>query len=1134
MEQTVVDRLCQRSDYITNSKTSRLRTKPRSIEPGSATDMEGRGNCGHFSIRRYVAETRKRDWQVTWPFSLPDDHTELDEPASLLPPLNVAEFRWWHCPNCLQKIDAADVDKNSGEVMNHLGDNLKADFTCSCENGIVSTNDDATMFLSGFQQVCEDIEGRKVNEDSNTGISLNAVESYSLFCSDTKEKEASLLYKDGIAVAIGQSHGGASHGPTKESGMLDSSLILSTDKRLSDLVLCEKPISHENNVSEAVTVKSRENDLVESYKECNTRDEAPIVSNTEVLTSMTNKNSDFCHRDDGEGPSNRMYLVEMKEQNRRVIEDGGLSHELDTNVQDDDPLNDTEVLGSGHNCMGLYESDRDFSQNNEDLTRSESSDQHIAGKLDTSNGVLRQKKAQKTRLLSDIIKSEVAGVSEKILIFNRDAEINCIHTAPNHSKAASESSKEQDLQGSNKSNVAVQDDNKKHVVGNKRSKKPQAERKGSSLMSWLKNVTGKTKIHKRFGEAKHIIPTPVNSKSVPDASPEAGEHPCQSDVAAERCDRKTIVGKKRTKNTQVENGLSPVTAFREPINGKARNSAGKAETKHVDTEIIQSKSALDSPLGLGLHPGRMHRKETLAKKKTKMPRVNDGMSTPKHWLKDSIATSNGDTITDFEGPQKATQKHAMGNSKACEQDSLDDIPMEIVELMAKHQHERRLLNAEDATKNLSEIPEPTSSLNAPNAMVYTVACRDASGFCHDEIPVQKPWLNSAGSTICTTTKKFLEAYGTKQTDNQESACGRANYDGQLILAKRMSFDINMPPDVDDSYDEIGVDHRLDLLSKQNKSEDAHGNCGLNPKRSDLAHHHKKQKGSVVSEANREILPLHTFSCVDSGNEYYSTMGQLDLCTNEAISAMNLLRLMDCGACSSTPTDVSVAGKQANPLMKPQFSKIHHHRDFFCVEDAVFGSRNSSMHPMSFDFFDRKHKMGNPYELFSLLPKNGAFGSSLHDIAADSGKSRSHLGFLSGLSDNSSSPRNCGNGTKKRAQTGGPRSYGYDAQEGLLCNKKKRLLSSSDSIEQFKNHEMALSVNYCPRDVKNCYVPEICTINRNPAEFTIPEAGNEYMIESEDRRFMIVSPSGDKPLRVMANVDGHKRRRMKKLTALQER
>lgn len=321
-------------------------------------------------------------------------------------------------------------------------------------------------------------------------------------------------------------------------------------------------------------------------------------------------------------------------------------------------------------------------------------------------------------------------------------------------------------------------------------------------------------------------------------------------------------------------------------------------------------------------------------------------------FQDSLATSTCDSVTDLESHQKASTKYEQSISKTCEQDSVDDVPMEIVELMAKNQYERHLLNPENTTGNL---------------------------------------------------------YNMQETNKH----------------------------------------------------------------------------------------------------------------------MNLLRRMDEGACSSTPVDISVLRKQAISLKKPESSNNNHHKELFGVKDRVCRTGNASVYPNSFELFDQNHRLGSSCLLFSSMCKIGELECSSHDAASHSSRSRKDVAFISGLSNNTSSSKSHRKGKTKSSlsstQTRRPSSRRFLAQDGNLRNAKKRFLSPSDSVGQSKNNEMTGSM-------KNHCMTEICAMNRNPAEFTIPGAGNAYMIGSEDLKYLDMFPSSDR-LCVTANMDGHKRRRMMKLSAL---
>ena len=178
-------------------------------------------------------------------------------------------------------------------------------------------------------------------------------------------------------------------------------------------------------------------------------------------------------------------------------------------------------------------------------------------------------------------------------------------------------------------------DDKKNIMRKKCSKTPRVDDKGSSLMSWLKDVAGKVKIPKRYGESKckeHVAPEAVNSKSSPVVSTGIALPPCQSNVATQRSDKNVIVCKKKNKMIHFEDEQSFLTDHREPLSGKSKTKAGKADSKSILTKTVQSKSSQNALAALGARRGPKYRKAT-ASKNNKMPRIENGTSNPMHWPK---------------------------------------------------------------------------------------------------------------------------------------------------------------------------------------------------------------------------------------------------------------------------------------------------------------------------------------------------------------------------------------------------------------------------------------------------------------------------------------------------------------------
>ncbi|KAE9603776.1 hypothetical protein Lal_00002441 [Lupinus albus] len=74
------------------------------------TNSDGKrdaGKCENFSIRGYVSEIHKKDWKACWPFPI----YESDKNTSC-PSLDVPKYRCWCFPNCPQESASKDINKD--------------------------------------------------------------------------------------------------------------------------------------------------------------------------------------------------------------------------------------------------------------------------------------------------------------------------------------------------------------------------------------------------------------------------------------------------------------------------------------------------------------------------------------------------------------------------------------------------------------------------------------------------------------------------------------------------------------------------------------------------------------------------------------------------------------------------------------------------------------------------------------------------------------------------------------------------------------------------------------------------------------------------------------------------------------
>ncbi|GAB2223270.1 hypothetical protein Droror1_Dr00017410 [Drosera rotundifolia] len=115
-----------------------------SVDISSSTERnEALETCNHFSIRGYVAEVRKRDKKLCFPFYTNDEENESLLNLFELPPFAVPKFRWWACNGC---IEGTAGSQESGEALD-LQHGLSSDHP-TCIAGSSQRPDVAAAVLS--------------------------------------------------------------------------------------------------------------------------------------------------------------------------------------------------------------------------------------------------------------------------------------------------------------------------------------------------------------------------------------------------------------------------------------------------------------------------------------------------------------------------------------------------------------------------------------------------------------------------------------------------------------------------------------------------------------------------------------------------------------------------------------------------------------------------------------------------------------------------------------------------------------------------------------------------------------------------------------------------------------------------
>ncbi|KDP34195.1 hypothetical protein JCGZ_07766 [Jatropha curcas] len=677
-------------------------------------------------------------------------------------------------------------------------------------------------------------------------------------------------------------------------------------------------------------------------------------------------------------------------------------------------------------------------------------------------------------------------------------------------------------------------------------------------------------------------------------------------------------------NPQVEDRQISILTLQE---GKEQVNRKATETKHVENFIFASKSLPDMPFGKEAYidlSGRSGKGAYIDLKgrrtASRMPFLNEGQnytsqveigSCSHMQQKQFYSTGSNLKKIGFQEHSAVIRKDSdQRANKMPEQGALDDIPMEIVELMAKHQYERCLPDAEydrcqsEITNNIKsgqtmdfkkaygkgemsllqkestekrnpcakngrngivkrgENMGPTkqksvdyfshADLNQLNMskLQQTATPTTLGGFFqHQDQPLSgaqhfdssSSRQNSAqgckwiGDVANGSLHNCLQSSGTCNTCQGISQQSKeTNQLWPSMLPNHMPFVYSIPQKCT-SVTTTNIDVLLNSPSSMHK-ENTTGNRDLKFLNQN-ATSFGKQNRNFGSENLRRCAE-YPFACKHNGIELnQKPMGSLDLYSNETIPAMHLLSLMHAGLRSSVPINLDVAPKF---LKRPSITHDKDPQEFSRMDSGAYRATNAMKHT-SYDCHGKNQLAENSYgRISSTSAVVGPTASSFqldkcfqkatdftHQVSQEKVKvkdSDSHTQNRGCRLQKSSTPSgnfgtNCGSIPVHSMQTmffGASDSMTFPLQFRGLENSAKHKLEVPSGSQYVHPH-------------KSNSETRICSVNRNPADFSVPEAGNIYMIAGEDLKFGKLVPlsNGYRSSRLVGQ------KRQKKLPAVKE-
>ncbi|XP_020263999.1 protein EMBRYONIC FLOWER 1 isoform X2 [Asparagus officinalis] len=1041
-------------------------------------------NCEHFTIRSYVSEVRKRNAKICWPFSMVN-HT--DKEINILPPLHVERFRQWDCQSCLPKTIAHEAILKSGAKISNLDGKGK--------DGHIRLLRDATMASHRATKRSLVISTEKSEENC---FRVSSGEGRPLLCRGKKCDEC----------------------PT-------SNFIKGGDRIAKDG--CNRPKENKDLMSKPEVVSEGQETYEKREKEgnvmvrANNSDIALLSPDTPNIWSCRRDRTALAHRTGGKGTCKKIFTslsfrapVSDKEQDQglRRLGKRKQADSLVTKAQRTSMLGvDIETPGDGSPPAQLTL----LSHDSEDLDEfgdeaSDTSTQLIKNVLHNQGDARKEKsqprKIRKMRTLDDIMKSVEIVHDEKNCTSSKnvDASGGDSIQSPDAS-AQTENPNHACYLSQNSGATEIKRKTTKEAVPN--------DSEGTCLIQWLKKASKKGGSHRGVQGDEHVnvAVSPSKSSTVKDLD-------LNLEYSGKEENKQEIIWKKKQ-------NLMPAMEVQKPSSMPKEDSMTHKD--HFIMEKLLDKSFHFKPTGIMISEKFQHRKlETqesnhkkfqLKNKKNKRPLFED---RDQQCFKDSWGVQK-QSVSKLHREVKKKQRIM----KISNQESAEDIPMDIVELLAKKQQERRLSKTKYDSLNTSKSPKTTGAMKDNNVSVDTTEALKGkvSDSTHRCLNQEEPQSNTAhgastsgridGDAECRS-RDAHSCSGTKQYHhfdlNQEApACTSQElqtpspYIGLSMSGAQLSI-VDAPRNHSPQnlstngtwmlpfcstaspqyFFSNAHDRSCQLLHGYSQINSVGHNAGYQPLVNPI-------KEKCDPSLGRGVWAAKSFA--EPGNVYYSNMmGPVDFNKNETISSLNLLKLVQQSACSGETPHFS---GYSNDMGYIQAFNAHG-REFLGPKVDV---RHSYM-PLLDEQARNICKPLRPH------PRIGVLGPQLQkEITNTSNNITPTLGFGARNPSEVTFHKTSFTATWSNAQT----------SHKTTEKGKAEAINCQTSLSRYVGSEMIGSTNVSLEDpgcslendtigkagafqpLRNSLKMEECVLNRNPADFAMPDEDSEYMIGYEERK-----------------------------------
>ncbi|XP_072964978.1 protein EMBRYONIC FLOWER 1 [Typha angustifolia] len=1124
MEISLVEESNNGRECMLVSQSSPSASVVRPIDP-TADDDQGAKPCDHFSIRGYVAQVRKNDRKNCSPFLVFHDQ-QSDEDCNLLPPLPVTKFRRWDCKNCLHKASVSVETIADGAFCRIHSAKLNY---CS----VMPFHADGNRSLGCFQQLSEvkTVVGRSVDGD----VSIN--EGNSRCCRSVYSGNKEITYAvtcpstKGLQV-LGASHDSyneiqnhSSEKPSEISGFVteaETCQMWREGQKKEDPALNYPGTSLHEKILNPNSEEAEENHEV--------LDAAPTSMNNNLITVSGQRDAQFL--DD-----NR-----TKEQTKTAERETKRLLGREIGIPKDDPP--TILAAHVIDTVSKRLHEQEFSTENAGFPECMVQGQMEIDQEDISDGKFHPRKARKVRLLTDIIGAEEFGISGKGSTFGHDTVSGQSENNFNRRQHASKRKGQHLMPGVwHSGEVKV-----KPIKHKKKCRSLESEDDDSSLMCWLNRASKRVRTCKEDAERKHTDTVIVKSISTLDKCARKDTNLTPKQYRAKECKKKPSVH-----SLQYAMPRSYLMSQSDVLSSREGN---------IDTGR--------SLINLQNFQNNVSRKN-MSKKNKKGHQTGTEESSRIYLSKVSLGNRELKNVTGFHGERIFRKKKVKWKY---EKEALDDIPMDIVELLAKNQHERHLTN--EAAFDTKHTPSEMTEFMKDNYLLNdTEGCgrKELSEMLIHYSQQKSPWSNRE-INFPTTSGHFGErlnpdhshTVGKQDTNmSKEDLFSATGYQNVLQHKDQPSKEVHRPT-IDPKKKCIPQYHTWSKLEMPN-SQSCHIDqelLGQRPFKNvdgdspvlpgsipfgsnilkvgmDCSHVKSLEGNSLIqqpgmdavdtgrmksvnqlkiSTADAEISTQRTLppvsSVVEGGNICHSKLLRpSDLYTNDTIPAMHLLRLMDSSKWSGLSHYEAPYENQIGLLQKPNLHSANQGRGFLNTECRAETS-TTMKHTFPVECHDLDHNQQSSSKPLRPLPRIGILGSLLQkEITNRSDDCGTQSGYRIGQSERQISFHI----NRKNSECSSSATY------PAILTSQKTILKHGNSEQHFALANYVADAGYCPqRDnisyigicnnekavhpLKSCITMDICVVNRNPADFTIIDKDNEFMIGKHKTRARSKLSSGN--------------------------